>query len=431
MARDGVDRRTMLAGALAALPLGARVEARAAPAAPVAGEEAYWQHIADQYDVTREVIQLENGNWGMMPRSVLEAYRDNLARVNRDTSYYTRRGFGPDAKGVRDQLAEAMGVPADEIAFTRNATEALKALILGYNRIGRGDSLLYADLDYDSMQACMDSLAKRHGATVVRIALPEPATHDNLIAAYGRAFEENPKLKLVLLTRLSHRTGLVVPVREIAAMARTRGIDVIVDAAHSWYQCDADIGALDCDFVGVNCHKWLGAPLGLGAIHIRRSALGRIELDSAESEDRGISSRVHTGTSDFAAILTAPAALAFHRGIGDERRMQRLRALRDRWVAQIRHIPRVQILTPDEPASHGAITSLRLRDVTSEEGNRELAAALLDEHGIFTVHRSGVARGACVRITPALFNTMGDMDAAAAAITKLAASFKADQARHA
>ncbi|MET1754213.1 aminotransferase class V-fold PLP-dependent enzyme [Novosphingobium sp. RD2P27] len=425
MVQGGLDRRTMLAGALALAPLASRLEAQVAPVAPDTTDEVYWQQIAAQYDVTREVIQLENGNWGMMPRAVLAAYRENLARVNRDTSYYSRRGFAADANAVRNQLAEAMGVPADELAFTRNATEALKALILGYNRVKQGDSILYADLDYDSMQACMDSLARQHGARVMRITLPEPATRENLIEAYARAFEESPRLKLVLLTRLSHRTGLVIPVREIAAMARARGIDAIVDAAHSWYQCDADIASLDCDFVGVNCHKWLGAPLGLGAIHIRKSALDRIDLDPAEAGDHGIWSRIHTGTSDFAAILTAPAALAFHQRIGDERRMLRLRALRDRWVAQVRHIPRVEVLTPDDPTLYGAITSLRLRDITSKEGNRQLAAALLDQYGIFTVHRTGIEKGACVRVTPALFNSMKDVDALATAVTNLANSFKA------
>ena len=428
MSWGGLDRRTMMAGGLAgaaSLSLGTRIEANAAPLSAGTADEAYWRQIAAQYDVTREVIQLENGNWGMMPRAVLEAYCENLARVNRDTSYYTRIRFGSDAMDVRAQVAEAMGIPPDEITFTRNATEALKTLILGYNRVGRDDAVLYADLDYDSMQACMESLGKRRGARVVRISLPEPATRKNLIEAYANAFDENPRLKLVLLTRLSHRTGLVLPVREIAAMARARGIDAIVDAAHSWYQCDADIASLDADFVGVNCHKWLGAPLGLGAIHIRKSALDRIDLDPAEDEDHGIGSRVHTGTSDFAAILTAPAALAFHRAIGNERRMQRLRALRNRWVGKVRNISRVEVLTPDDPTLHGAITSLRLRDVTSEAGNRKLATALLSEHGIFTVHRAGVAKGACVRVTPALFNSLEDVDALAAAITKLASDFDA------
>lgn len=415
-----MDRRTLLTG-IAAVP----AAARAAPASPPSGDdEAYWRGIATQYDVTREVVQLENGNWGMMARPVLEAYTEQLARVNRDTSYYTRRRFGADAMVVRDALAAELGVPADEIAFTRNATEALKALILGYNRLQPGDAVLYADLDYDSMQDCMEHLRVRRGVSVIRIALPEPATRQALIDAYAAAFDANPRLRLVLLTHLGHRTGLVLPVREIAALARARGIDAIVDAAHSWGQLDMTLADLDCDFVGINCHKWLGAPLGVGAIHIRKTALARIDRDPAEPADGRdtVRARVHPGTSDFAALLTVPAALAFQQAIGRSRRAARLRMLRDRWVAAVRPLPGIEVLTPDDAALHGGITSFRLRGLTGVKDNMAIAARLLDRHGIFTVHRDGPAKGACVRVTPALFNSPADMDTLARALVVESAS---------
>ena len=420
-------RRTVLKGALgfASLTVGTKGVAGAVqPHLPVetGDEEAFWQAIAGQYDVTREVVQVENGNWGMMPRPVFTAYQEHLARVNRDTSYYSRRGFGRDAMAVREEIADALGVQPDEIAFTRNATEALKALILGYNQLKPGEAVLYSDLDYDSMQASMDSLAARCKARVVRIALPEPASHQGLLAAYTQALDENPQVRLLLLTRIGHRTGLAVPVREIAAMARARGVDTIVDAAHSWYQIDGDIAAMDCDFVGVNGHKWLGAPLGLGVIHIRRGALHKIDPDPAEKGDAGVFSRVHTGTTDISALLTAPAALAFHARIGSERRTRRLRALRSRWVDQARTIANVQILTPEDPELSASITSFRLKGRTSVQANKALAKQLLDRHGIFTIHRDGVASGACVRITPALFNSMAEMDKVAAAIAAIASN---------
>ncbi|MGK6323692.1 aminotransferase class V-fold PLP-dependent enzyme, partial [Sphingomonas sp. DT-51] len=225
----------------------------------------------------------------------------------------------------------------------------------------------------------------------------------------------------ILLTHLSHRTGLVLPVREIAALARSRGIDVIVDAAHSWQQLDFTLPDLDCDFVGLTGHKWLGAPLGVGMIHVRSAALAKIDRDPAE-EPGGADSlrcRVHTGTLDYAAQLTVPAALAFQRAIGRPRRAARLRWLRDRWVGAARRIDGVDVLTPDDPALHGGITSFRLRGVVDTQGNRAVAARLLDRHRIFTVHRDGAAKGACVRVTPALFTRASDVDALAAALTDI------------
>src|SRR4051812_48186496 len=151
-----MDRRTLLGGTVA-LPLAASV-ARASTAAT-----DDWERIAREYDVTRDVIQLEHGNWGMMARPVLSAYRAMVERVNRDTSYYARRTMIGDLEAARAALASAMGVAIDEIMFTRNATESMKALILQYNRLKAGDAVLYADLDYDSMQTSMESLAARRG----------------------------------------------------------------------------------------------------------------------------------------------------------------------------------------------------------------------------------------------------------------------------
>jgi len=225
---------------------------------------------------------------------------------------------------------------------------------------------------------------------------------------------------MVLLTHLSHRTGLVLPVAEIATMARERGIDAIVDAAHSVGQLDFKLPDLKADFIGMNLHKWIGAPLGCGAIYVRRDRLGAIDPDPAEkAESLDILTKVHTGTPDYAAHLTVPTALAFQARIGAARREARLRALRDRWVKQVIGLPQVQIFTPEDPASHGAITSFRIRGRTSHEDNVSLAKTLLDRHRIFTVHRDGLASGSCIRVTPALASRMSDCDALAGAIRSL------------
>ena len=409
-----LDRRTLHGGA-AALPLAANAVAAASP------YDDYWEKIAREYDVTREVIQLEHGNWGMMARPVLAAYEANVERVNRDTSYYARRTMVADLEAVRATMAQAMGATPEEMTLTRNATEALRALILQYNRLQAGDAVLYADLDYYSMQASMESLRRLRGVQVIKIALPEPATRQSLVEAYRSAFDANPKIRMTLVSHISYRTGLVLPVAEIAALARSRGIDLIVDAAHSVGQLDFRLPDLGADFVGINLHKWIGAPLGVGAAYIRRGSADRIDLDPAENvvSPSDIASRIHTGTPDFAAQLTVPAALAFQAAIGGARREARLKSLRDRWVKQVVGLPQVQVLTPEDPSLYGAITSFRMRGRTSKEDNVALAKALLDKHRIFTVYRDGLASGACVRVTPALATRMSDCDALAAAIRSI------------
>jgi len=407
-----MDRRTLL---------GAAAASTVTPA--LAMSEDQWAGIAAQYDVTRKAVQLEHGNWGMMARPVLAAYRGHVERVNRDTSFYARREMPGEIEAIRARVAGAMGVATGEIAFTRNATEAMRALILGYNRLRPGDAVLHADLDYDSMQACIESLRARRGVEVIKIALPLPATHQALIEAYAQAFVAHPNLRMVLLTQVSHRTGLVLPVAEIAAMAKLHGIDAIVDAAHGVGQIDFKLPDLEADFIGINLHKWIGAPLGVGAIVIRDGRLADIDVDPAEpgANPNDIRARVHTGTPDYAAQLAVPAALDFQDSIGLAAKQARLRALRDRWVHPARELRGVEILVPDEPGSYGAITAFRLKGQTSHEANVALAKRLLDDHGIFTVHRDGLASGSCVRVTPALATTMEEVDRFVAALRAIAA----------
>ena len=402
--------------------LGTAALATAIPA--FAATDERWAQIAAQYDVTRQVIQLEHGNWGMMAKPVLAAYQAQLARVNRDTSFYARREMPGEIEAIRARVAREMGVATNEIAFTRNATEAMRALILQYARLRPGDAVLHADLDYDSMQACMESLRARRGVEVIKIALDQQANHQALIDAYAAAFAAHPRIRLVLLTHVSHRTGLVLPVAEIAAMARARGIDAIVDAAHSVGQIDFKLPDLGADFIGINLHKWIGAPLGVGAIYVRNGRLAEIEVDPAEPDlgPDDIRARVHTGTPDYAAQLTVPAALDFQASVGLAAKEGRLRGLRDRWVQPAREIPGIEILTPDDPRCYGAITSFRRVGRTSHADNVALARQLLEKYGIFTVHRDGLGSGSCVRVTPALATSMADADRLTAALREIARS---------
>lgn len=432
-----LDRRHLLAGAGASALVPAVAQAGAPSQTNQPGQrppfdlpdpqtswtEADWGRIATQYDLPGAIIQLENGNWGAMPRPVRQAYIRNVERVNRDTSYYARRTMAGDLFAVRAALAEHLKAVPEELALTRNATESLRALIARYNRLKTGEGILYSDLDYGSMQALCDDRAQRSGGFVTRIALPEPASRDAVIETYRAALDANPRIRLVLLTHISHRTGLMLPIRALVEMMRARGVDAIVDAAHGLGQANASLADLGADFVGMNLHKWYGAPLGAGAIYVRRDRLDALDYDPAEETPRAdrIESRLHLGTFDFAAHLTVSDALAFQSAIGAERREARLRQLRNRWVQALADLPGLDILTPRDGSMSVAITSFRVTGQTEAGQNAALAAQLLDRYGIFTVHRDGIANGACIRVTPALHNSLADMDRLAEVVRQLAA----------
>jgi isopenicillin-N epimerase len=388
----------------------------------VAQDETYWKQVADRYRVKDGVTNMEAGYFGMMAQPVLEAYHRNIDRANRDSSFFARREFPAASQVVRERVAQFIGAKPTEITFSRNATEALQALIGQYNKVGRGDTIMYADLDYNAMQYAMDALSARTGATLAKLDIPEPASHDAILAAYTKALDANPKTKLLLLTHCNNKTGLLMPVKDIVAIARPRGIDVVVDAAHSFGQVTLTMADLDADFVGLNLHKWIGAPVGAGVMYIREDKLASIDRAHGDPGSlQTIDSRLHTGTSNFATILTIPDALDFQASIGMPNKAARLRFLRDRWVKAVRGTKGVDILTPDDPKLVGAITGFRLHGRGTRDANQAITKALLDEFGIFTFYRTGLAKGDCVRVTPALYNTVADADKLASALKTLAA----------
>ncbi len=384
------------------------------------GNTEYWDMIKYNYDVSDKYINLEAGYYGIMSKPVMAAFMKNNHYVNQNSSFYARQLFAEDYDKLINRLAQKLGVDADELALTRNATESLQSLIGGYNKLEPGDSVLYADLDYDSMQAEMEHLRTYRKANVIKINMPEPASYENIISAYEEALNNNPECKLLLLTHMSNRTGLIIPTQEIIAMAKARGVDVILDAAHSWGQFDFDFNALNADFVGFNLHKWFGAPLGVGLLYIRKSR--QEDIDPSRSEDpnsAAIRSKVHTGTMNFASVMTVNDALDFHESIGIKNIGSRLRFLRDNWVNGVANNSKVEVLTPNDPRMYAGITSFRLKGVTSLEDNRKLMDTLLSDYGIFAAAKTGIKNGSYIRVTPALYNSPADTQKLADAINNI------------
>jgi selenocysteine lyase/cysteine desulfurase len=271
------------------------------------------------------------------------------------------------------------------------------------------------------MQGAMVSLARARGAEAVKINLPRAVTHENTIAAYADAIAATPRLKLVLLTHMSHRAGLVLPVANIVPLAKARGAQVIVDAAQSFYQMIFKLPDLGADFVGLNFHKWVGAPLGVAGIWIRKGHTAEIAPSPAEPDGKDVQARVHQGTVDYSAQLTIPAALDFQAGIDPAAKLARLHYLRNRWVKPLRGLSGLEILLPDDPRLHGASTSFRIAGRTSTADNIAITDQLLTRFNIMSVHRPGLADGACIRITPSLFTTPAEVDALVPALRTLVA----------
>ncbi|MBX8469855.1 aminotransferase class V-fold PLP-dependent enzyme [Pseudomonas sp. RIT778] len=385
-----------------------------------ARDEAFWQTFADRYDRHPGPVNLENGYFGRMSRTVVEEYQRNIELINNSNSIYVRQRFEQhDSLDIRAQLAELIGVRAQSVAFTHNATAGLQSLIRNYNRLQPGDQVLICDLEYDTVKGAMRWLAKHRGVEVIEIEHAYPATFDSLLATYREAFIRYPKLKLMALTHVTHRTGLVMPVQAIAALAKEHGVDIILDGAHALGQIEFDLEALGIAFAGYNLHKWIGSPLTLGFIYIAPQRLADIDPDMGEMHFSAgdIRSRTPYSTPNIPALMTLPLVLEEHRSLGGAAaKGARVNYLRNLWVSAVRNLPGIEVTTPDDPRLYCGITSLRF---TRHADQQAMVERLLNDYNLFTVVRNGAACGPCIRITPSLTTTAAEIQSLILALNEL------------
>jgi len=376
------------------------------------------------FDVEPEIHNLENGYWGIMPRVVAEDYVRQSLMVNKMNAIWARNVLPGGAclsaggREAREAIARLVGAETEEIAIARSGSEALSALIVGYKPLKAGEAVICCDLDYDAMVAAMETLAHQRGAKFVQFTMPEPATRANILAAYEEVLRANPAAKLLLVTQISNKTGLITPVKEITAMARARGVDTIVDAAHAIACLDFRLPDLGADFAGWSVHKWTSAPLGTGAMYIRKGRLGDISVagDAHGADPASISSRIPAGTINFAAWLAIPKAVEFHHAVGAAAKEQHLRQLRDRWVKPLLGNPNIEICVPEDPELYCAITSFRLRGMASDAQAQALQKRLFEKYRVHTIWRTGPSKGPVIRVTPGLYTTNENVDALAHAL---------------
>ena len=386
-----------------------------------ARDEHFWHAIAQRYDVAPGPINLENGYFGRMTRGVAQDYQRQVDFINRSNSVHVRQRFdGTQSLEIRAHLADVLKVEPASIALTNRASDALQSLIRNYTGLQPGDQLLICDLEYHSVEYAMRWVAQQRGLEMIEITHAHPATYESLLNGYREAFTQHPRIKLMALTHVTHRTGLVMPVQAIIELAKEHGVDVILDGAHALGQIDFDLPDMGVAFAGFNLHKWIGAPLTLGFMYIDPQRLADIapDMGSQHYPEPDIRNRAPYGTPNIPAWLSLPKVLQEHLDLGGSRaKGERLRALRDLWVGEARTLPGIEVLTPDDPRLYCAITSLRF---THLDDQQPMVERLLKDYNLLTVARNGSACGSCIRITVGMATTRDDIHQLIRALRELA-----------
>ena len=248
----------------------------------LAGDEDFWAIIRKGYKLKPNFINLENGYYNFLPEQVLEKFIEHVREINYQGSYYMRTVQFDNKKSMAVKLAEIAGCSADELIITRNTTESLD-MITGGLDWKTGDEAVMAEQDYGAMLEMFKQVSKRYGVINKVVSVPNhPQTDDEIVNLYASAITD--KTKLLMVCHMINITGQILPVRKICDMAHKRGVQVMVDGAHSFAHFKFTIPDLNCDYYGSSLHKWLSVPLGAGILYVRKDRIGGVWPIFAESE---------------------------------------------------------------------------------------------------------------------------------------------------
>jgi len=381
----------------------------------VAQNEDYWSVIQRSYSVNSNLINLNNGGVSPAPVVVQQAVERYNQLSNEGPSYYMWRILDQGREPLREKLANLAGVSPEEIAINRNSTEALNTVIYGLD-LKSGDEVIGTRQDYPNMIQAYRQKAQRQGITYKQISFDFPIEDDaQIVKAYEQTITD--KTKLLHVTHMINWVGQTMPVQQICDMAHARGIEVIVDGAHSFGLIDFKIPDLHCDYFGTSLHKFLSAPIGSGMLWIKQDKIEKVWPLTCNGEPRSGNIRKFEtlGTRSFPIEQGIGEAINFHEGIGSRRKQDRIHYLKYYWASRVRDTPRVKLHTSLNPSYSCAICGVSIDGMTPGQ----LDAALFDQYKIHTV---GIVweNISCVRITPHVYTTLPDLDKLVGAIQTLA-----------
>jgi selenocysteine lyase/cysteine desulfurase len=368
-------------------------------------DEDYWSMIQNSFTVTRGIVNLNNGGVSPSPRIVTEALVRYAWQQEDATAYTMWQILEPQSETIRTGLAELFGCDREEIAITRNASESLEILLMGMD-FKPGDEILTTTQDYPRMLTTLRQRERREGLKLKLVQIPIPPKNlDEITNAFANGITN--RTKLILMSHQVNITGQITPVKAVCDLARSKGIETIVDGAHSFAQFDFKQKDLGCDYFGTSLHKWLYSPKGTGLLYVKRDKIEKLwPLMAAESKQAAdIRKFEEIGTHSAAPKLAIGESLLFHNGIGGKRKEARLRYLSRYWMNRLKDVPKVRFNTSFDPDQSCAIANINIEGTDPSA----IGSYLFSKHHIFTtpiVHEE--FKG--IRITPNVYTTLGELD---------------------
>jgi isopenicillin-N epimerase len=324
-------------------------------------EDGYWAEMRQQFLIPEDEVYLNNGTVGSSPAPVLRAIFDGYNTTEKmdqhDPEDYPIWGYA-SWNEFRDPLAAFVGTSHDEIALLRNATEANSYIANGVD-MKPGDEVLMTDQEHPGGEHPWDLKAKRYGIVIRKITLPRPVKDTaQVLNLFNDAI--TPRTRVIFFSHITTFSGVVLPAKELCALAKTKGILSAVDGAHVIGMMRLNLREIGCDMYSSSPHKWLMATKGTGFLYVRDEVIDRLWNTIATEgwDDPQIRAErfQRVGSSNVPALWGLRASIKLANEIGMERIERRHRQLADYVLEQMQKRGAESWTSPDPALRCGIIT---------------------------------------------------------------------------
>jgi isopenicillin-N epimerase len=360
-----------------AIPAMAAASSEHTPKLPAPDDEQYWSKIRDQFSLSKDKVFFNPGTVGAMPKVVVEKMIEHLQYIAANVADWAYvddnkeefiSGYN-NLMGIRTKVGRLINADAKHIAMTDNVTHGMSYLANGIE-LQKGDEVLTTNQEHPGGQSGFLLKEKRYGTVFKTIAVPKPIKDSK--EAYDIVIKAiTPKTRILMLSHMISGSGAILPVKEICAEARKRGIFTILDGAQTIGHIKVDVTDIGCDAYTGCFHKWIGAPGGTGFLYIRPekykdvwTTVASARWDSHEDEGFRFTQR---GTGNFPVLKGLEAALDFHFEIGADKVYERIKYLGSRLRSGLRKNSKVRIYSPTDESMCAGITVYNIAGMTGKQ----------------------------------------------------------------
>ncbi len=368
-----------------------------------------WEFIRSQFPLERERIYFNNGTFGPSPNKVIETMAASFLEVNRTGKY-------GNTENTQLKIAKLVGAKKKEIALTRNTTEGINIMATGLN-LKRGEEIIMTS--HEHVGNALPWLLRSKNDNL-KISVFEPATTaDENIDRIKKLI--NRRTRVIAIPHITCTTGLVFPLKEIAEIARAKGIITAIDGAHGLGMFNLDVKQLNVDMYASCGHKWLLGPAGTACLYVREGMLPFVQpthvgaysidgftLNETSQDLENFSStahKYHYGTQSHAHFAGMTAAVNFQEDIGLPKIEKRVLDLSDYLFEGLEDLgSKVKILSPSEKSSRSAMITFKCTTKDFHQTQKILGRQQI------RIRKIGEANLNAIRVSTHFYNSTDEID---------------------